>query len=411
MGQQFQEHRRDGSRPGFAVGTVPGLPPGPLGLELFPDVLDDLRLHEIGEEASVHAGLAVRKLVLVVGQEGVDAQGADDGVVLGDARVAVEGEGKVEGHAPTAHLGVDARPAGEVGDPLAAAREIPGVVVLPVVEQVGVDAVPLHAVQGAFRESGIARHFAAALDLADAAAEFHGVGAHEAGGRALVRQADESLVPLVEREGSEIDPGAPGHALVHVELALAAQVMDRIDGVRGAVGEGAVGDIDGVFAPLRNLRPPGGGRLRMRLLAGHGLAHPGRARLERVLVDAVHGLGVGEALAGFAPGAGFLVMAGAAHLPGALAVEGRVVVTDDFPALDIPFPRSHHAGAGVLQHRDEEGEDVALGVQVLHGAEGGGPLPFPAFGLGFIVAAVALPEGDMPPGKPPGPALVGPDEG
>ena len=104
-------------------------------------------------------------------------------------------------------------------------------------------------------------------------------------------------------------------------------------------------------------------------------------------------------------------MAGAAHLSGPFAVEGGIVVANDFPALDIPLARGHHAGAGVLQHRNEEGEHVTLGVEVLHGAEGRAPLPFPAFGLGLIVAAVALPEGDVPAGKPPGPALVGPDEG
>ena len=268
--------------------------------------------------------------------------------------------------------------------------EIPGVVVLPVVEQVRVDAVPLHAVQGAFREGGIAGQLAAALDLAHAAAELHGVGAHQAGGRALVRQADEPLVALREGEGPEIDPGAPGHPLVHVEGAFAAQVMDRVDGVGGAVGEGTVGDIDGVFAPLGNLRPPGGGGLRVRLPVGRGLAHQGRSGLERILIDAVDGFRVGETGSGVAPGTGLLEMAGAAHLAGALPAEGGVVVDDDFPALDVPFARGHHAGARVLQHGDEEGEDVTLGVHVLHGAESGGALPFPALRLGFIVAAVVI---------------------
>ena len=409
--EQFQEHGRDGGRPGLAVGAVPRLPPGPVGLELLPDVIHDLRLDVVGEKPSVQAGLAVREFVLVVRQQGVDAQRADDGVVLGDARVAVESEGKVEGNAPAARFRVHARAAGEVGHPLAASREIPRIVVLPVIEHVRVDAVPLHAVQGAFREGGVAGQLAAALDLAHAAAELHGVGAHQAGGRTLVRQAHEAFVALREGESPEIDPGAPGHPLVHVEFAHASQVMDRVHGVGGAVGEGTVGNVDGVLAPFRNHRPPGGGRLRVRLLAGDGLAHQGRAGLERVLVDAVDGLRVGETGPGVAPGAGLLEMPGAAHLAGALAVEGRIVVADDLPALDVPFARRHHAGARILQHRDEEGEDITLGIQVLHGAEGGGPLPFPALGLGFIIAAVALPEGDMPAGKPAGPVLVGPDEG
>ena len=183
--------------------------------------------------------------------------------------------------------------------------------------------------------------------------------------------------------------------------------MDRVHGVGGAVGETAVGDVHGVLAPLRDFRPPGGGRPAVRVLAGDGFRHPGCSRRERVLIHAVYGLSIRESGLRLAPGAGFLVPAGAAHLPGAVSAEGRVVVADDLPVLDVPLARSHHNGTSVLEHRDEEGEDITLRIKVFHGAEGGGPLPFPALRLGFVIASVALPEGDVTAGKAPAPLLVG----
>ncbi len=322
----------------------------------------------------------------------------------------MEGEGKVEGDPAAGDLRIDAGTAGEAGDPASAPGVVPGVVVLPVVELMDIHAGPLHAVQGTLGKGRIAGGLPAALDLAHSAAEADRIGTDDAAGSTLVGQRDGPAVAFIEGEGAEIDPRGAGHALVHMEDTFASQVTDRIDGIGGAVGEGSVGDIDGVLPAFGDVGPPGGGRLAVGILVGGGFAHPSRPRLEGILIDAVHRFRIGKAGRGFAPAAGLLVAAGAAHPSGALAREGRVVVTDDLPALEVPFARRDDDGAGVLQHRDQVGEDVPLRVHVFHRPMRRRALPFPAFGLGFVIAPVALPEGDVPAGQAPAPFFVGPDQ-
>ena len=61
MGKELQEHGRHGRGPGFAVGSVPELSSGPVGLEVSPDVFDDLCLDEICQFTAVVAALAAGK--------------------------------------------------------------------------------------------------------------------------------------------------------------------------------------------------------------------------------------------------------------------------------------------------------------------------------------------------------------
>ncbi len=320
----------------------------------------------------------------------------------------MKSQGQVEGDPSSGDRGIYAGSAGKAGYPASAPGIVPGVVVLPVVELVDIHPSPLHAVQGSFRKSRIAGGHPAALDLAHPAAEADGIGTDDPAGGALVRQENISCVAFIEGESPEIDPGGTSHPLVHVKYALPAHMVDGIDGVGRAVGERAVGNIDGIFSAYRNVGAPGDGSLPF---AGRGLADAGGSGLEGVLIDVVHRFRVGKTGSGGLPGTGFLVKPGAAHPSGPFLLEGRIVVTDDFPALDVPFARGDHHGAGVLQHGNQVGEDIPLRVHVFHGPVRGGPLPFPPVGLGFVVAAVALPEGDVPAGKSPAPFLVGPDEG
>ena len=143
-----------------------------------------------------------------------------------------------------------------------------------------------------------------------------------------------------------------------------------------------IGDVDGVFARLGDPRNPSGGRAAFRI----GVGHPGGAHPERVLLIEIGGLRVGEArVGGVVPDAGFEV-AGARF----------IVVHDHFVHVPVAFPGQQHVGAGVLEHRHEERNDVALGVEVFHRLEDAGALPFPAGERLLIVPAVALPQGDVP---------------
>ena len=410
MGEELEQHARNGRGPGFAVGTVPGLAARPFRLVLFPDVLDNLRLYQVRQQASVETGFPVGQFILAVAKPGVDGERTDGGVVGGQSGIAVECQGQVERDLPSCRRRVHPGPAAQLGHPAAAAGIILGIIVLPVVEKVRVDSRPGHLIQGPFGEAGQTGEFAVPLHFSHAAAEADGVGANDAAGGAPVGQFHVSFIPPVEREGAEINPGASAHPLVDMPPGNAPHMVDVIAGVRRAVGEGLIGYVDGIFAAFGNVGTPESFGFPVGIIAGRGLAHAGGAERERIVIQAVHRFPVSEPLLDQAPGAGLLVMAGTAHEGMPVAGESGVVVADDLPGLGIPLARGQDAGTGVLQHGDQEGEDVTLGVHVLDGAVDGGPLPFPPARFGFIVAPVALPECDVAGGKPLGPAFFTADE-
>ena len=162
----------------------------------------------------------------------------------------------------------------------------------------------------------------------------------------------------------------------------------------GTVLQGPVGDIDGGAPGRFVLRPPPGSRCRMLVL--RHLRLPCRPHREGIVIAGIDGLGIRETGPCVAPVALFMVFSpGTGRLASG---EHRVVVADDLLALGVALARRQHIGAGILQHRDEEGQDVALRVHVLHRAVDRGALPFPAVGLLLEIPTVALPQGDMPPG-------------
>ncbi len=74
----------------------------------------------------------------------------------------------------------------------------------------------------------------------------------------------------------------------------------------------------------------------------------------------------------------------------------RCVVVDYYLAgVDVAFARAHHICSRVFKHRHQERYDVRLRVEILHGLEYSGALPFPAVQLRLEVPAVALPHGDI----------------
>ena len=364
--------------------------------------MDHLVLQQGGEVPALGAGGTVVQLRLVVAEEGIDREGAYDGIVRRRAGVGVEGQREVYGDAEAAPVfRIDGRAAGQVPDPGPAAGVVVGVVEILVLELPAVETGPLHGVHRALEIGGHAGSLlpVPAGDLAHAPAEADGVGRDVfvlAVGPALGRdvvQGDEAAA-LFEFEGPQIDPGAAADALVDDEFACAAPVPDGVMGAVGAALDGLVGDVDGVAAALGQVALPlrlaengaGGGD-------GPGLA--GGAHAEGIVIDAVDGFRIRESLAGGFPVAFLGIHAAAAERPLAGVRKGGIIVRDDFQRLGVPLPRGHDHGPCVFQHRDEEGQDEALGKEVLGGLESRGALPFPAVRPLLEITAVALPEGDV----------------
>ena len=186
--------------------------------------------------------------------------------------------------------------------------------------------------------------------------------------------------------------------------------MHGVAGVGGAVVEGLIGDVHGVFAFFGEIRPPedAGGLL---LVIGDGIGHPGGAHGKGILLFLVEFLGIGKTHAGIGPLAFFAVSALLADAFSPRPVKRFVVVTHHLVYLGITLSRTQQYGAGVLQHGHQEGNYKALRKDVLDGAVIGGALPFPAVVLGFPVVAVALPQGYVPAAESLGPPVVASDQG
>ena len=398
MGEEFQQHARNFRHARFGIGAVPELATAPKGFIERPDVVHDLGLDNVGVVAAQGAVFAVGVFFIVVRQARVDGQRAHDRIVEGGAGIGVEGERKVERNVVALLAGFQIGAVGERVHPQAARHIV--VVVVGRAAVAGIDGVvetgPLEPVAGSFGKAGVARGFRlerldagfdferAAGDVAHAAAEFHGIGRHH--GAAVAQVGEENALVLEfsldEAEATQVDPGTAAHLLVDAEAGRAARVAHFIDRGGRTAGNGMIGDVDGIFARLRNPRNPGG----CRAAFGIGVGHPGGTHPERVLLIKVGGFRIGEArVGGILPDAGFEV-AGARF----------VVVHDHFVYVPVAFPGQQHIGAGVLEHRHEERDDVALGVEVFHRLEDAGALPFPTRERLLIIPAMALPHRDVP---------------
>ena len=161
--------------------------------------------------------------------------------------------------------------------------------------------------------------------------------------------------------------------------------------VRGvaAVLECLVGHVHRVAAAFLDLRGPDGPGVGALPAA---FRHSGTAGGEGVVGEGVDALEVGEPFSRVLPAAFFGISAAAAH--GALApvAEGGVVVGDDLPPLGVALPRGDEVGAGVLEHRHQEGQHERRGEHVFDRAVQAGPLPQPAAGGLVVVFSVALPD-------------------
>ena len=226
-------------------------------------------------------------------------------------------------------------------------------------------------------------------DVAHASSEPDGIGCHHAFVFGEVGEHDAVVFALAfgEVECAEIDPSAPAHLLVDAKVCCHSAVLDGIECVGDAVGQGLVGDIDGVVVLLQHFGNPDDVACCLTVLCC--LCHLEGAFAEGVLAVLVAFLCMGEADAAVLP----MVLGDALFV--AAAVVDDVVVDDDFAFLPVAFSGSEHDGSGIFEHGYEVGHDEGLGEQVFGGAEEPWPLPYPFLLLVAEVFAVALADAEV----------------
>ena len=207
---------------------------------------------------------------------------------------------------------------------------------------------------------------------------------------ALVGQ--HHAVPLVatfvEVEGSQIDPRASSHPLVHAELGLFAFVPDGVVGIIDAAVNGLIADIDGIASRLRYGRLVGYHAVLR--FAGRRFGHASRSCLEGVLTVNIIATMKGKTLGGCS-----LPKMPIARLLIAYEAVMVVIVDNDLMALPVAFTGRIDNGSSPFEHGYEVGHDNGLGKQVFVGGKQGWALPLPPALVYIVVIAVTGPDGQM----------------
>ena len=236
--------------------------------------------------------------------------------------------------------------------------------------------------------------------VAHAATEAYSVGCHH---RVFVfrhvAQHHLTLCSLVKGEGSEINPCTAAHLLVDRKLGLAVFVVDGVVCVGGTVGQCLVRHIHRIFAVDRHVGSPGDGAL-LAFLA-YRVCHTERAFGKRILKVFIFGTQIGKARALtlcprlVAVGLGVERTVCGHGAVGLTNGHVGIVVDHHLIRVSVAFARCHDYGAGVLKHRYDVGQHVALRVFVLHALEHTSTLPLPTGESLLVVESVALPHGYM----------------
>ena len=170
-------------------------------------------------------------------------------------------------------------------------------------------------------------------------------------------------------------------------------MTDRIAGVVDALGGRTIGDVDRIIVRLGDVGPP----LRTALLSPGYAPHHTRTPLR----EGVRGVGIGRTEMGEARSAVRPALRPVGFDIAGSAVHARIAVDDDLGLLHVALARQQHAGPGIFEHGHHVGQHVALRIKVLARLPQARTLPAPAVLLLVEIAAVALPQGDMPSGQPP----------
>ena len=71
---------------------------------------------------------------------------------------------------------------------------------------------------------------------------------------------------------------------------------------------------------------------------------------------------------------------------------GSLSIHDHLRCLGVSLTGEKHLRTGILQHRQQEGNDVTMGIKIFHGAKHTRPLPLPTLSLLGIIQAMARPH-------------------
>ena len=257
----------------------------------------------------------------------------------------------------------------------------------------------MRGVTGAFQIAGQAAGFAAARNVAHAAAETYGIGAYHSFLPAFIAQYHHTVViaSFVESKSTEVYPCAAANALVNFKLCDTAVVEYEVFGIAYAVRQALIGNVYGVLSGFRNIGNPLGEGFVFLLF---GLREACRAVKERIFSFRIDALPLCKSRQrGLFP---TCFPAFHFEIEGVCTVPVAVVVYDDFPFLRVAFARGEYVGSRIFQHRDEVGEDERLRELVFGGTEQAGTLPAPFVLAVDVVPSVTLPQGDVPSFQSPG---------
>ena len=256
-------------------------------------------------------------------------------------------------------------------------------------------AIPLGGIASSFQTSwqvaadgkihrGVATH-----NVSCATTQTNGICRHDTFVVAQIVEDDAIVFALALREVecAEIYPSAATHLLIDAEMSLDATMLNRVVGIRNAVRQSLIGDIDGIIAFEKYLGHPYS--FAQHVLVLYGFGHAELSHLEGILAILITFFDMGKAYASIFP------MTFSDALLVTALVEHAIVVDYDFLPLPVAFSWCEDNGSGILEHRDEVGNDKGLCEHVFRSAEESWTLPNPFLLVETEVLAMTLTYTEM----------------
>ncbi len=244
-------------------------------------------------------------------------------------------------------------------------------------------------------QAGILYH---SSHIAHAAAKFDSIGGHYGIYlAALIGEGYASchISSFIKRKSSQVDPRSASHLLIDPEDLAASFVVDGISRIPCAQGQAGIGNVYGVFTCFGDVGYPlGKSRLHNRFFIQFGIvgnnpavsSHP-----ERIVITGIDFFLIRKTAV--------VLLVGAPQIRTSLfAVSAFRIIVIHYHLVDlcITLPRKHDDGSRIFQHGSQERQYVGHGIEIFHGLEQAGALPFPPGQFLFVIQSVAMPQGYVP---------------
>ena len=202
------------------------------------------------------------------------------------ASIAMYGQRKFKGYAPSLTMRNVDRAAGKEVTGQGTCIDVVGIVVLSASGTIDAEwhTCPLTVVTSAFQTTRQLADIAATLNVSHSATEAHSIGRdHTVTVMALVgqRHTVPLVAALVEIEGTQVNPRGAAHLLVDTELSLLSLMPYGVVSIVDTAINGLIAHIDSVTASFGNSRLVGNHAVFR--LAGGSLSHACRSCLKRIL--------------------------------------------------------------------------------------------------------------------------------